>query len=319
MDRRVIAATSFALAVAFAPTARAQDKLPADWKWDARTWASAQSKEKALKVGDRHYHEGNDKDTKKQKVVAGGNTQNEESASELTFRYIEEILEVDGDGKATKAKLTMEKWSKKTTGTEAKEDKSLEGKTVMLSREGDKTNSEIKEADGVSDDAKAWVNSELSLTKAFAGAMGSGDDKEMEMLLPEGPIAPDGEWKIDAQKVATKLFGDDMKIDTDKSSAGGKLTECRMDKAGYPRGKWVVELKLQLKTIPNTQAAWTEGGAFVIRIEYEGSLENNRHYRTMQMAMDFGGKGEIAQEDAKATLEMKITAAKKEASGRVDK
>jgi hypothetical protein len=312
MNRSVLVVASFALVAALAPTARAQEKPAADWKWDAVKWAKAQSEDKTFKVGDKHYTEGKETDSSKQAITGpDGKTQGEENASEVSYRYVEEILAVDDAGKAKSVKVTIERWSRKVKD---EEDKSLDGKVVMVAAEGDKKTATIQDAKGaaaeVSDDAKRWVDGELTRNKSDTG-------KDLDILLPADPIAPDSEWTVDAQKVATAMFGD-MKVDAAKSKVTGKLSNVRLDK-GTPFGKVVIKLNLQLKTIPSTEAAWTQGGAFVINVEYDGSLINNRRHRSEKMDMVFGGKGEITGPEGKATLDMKITGTKEATSGRVTK
>jgi hypothetical protein len=296
--------------VALASAARAQEKPPDGWKWDAKKWSSAQSQDKTLKVGDKHYHEGGE--TSAQTYVVGG--EKTDSSSKLAYRYIEEIVEVDTNNLAKRAKCTVEKWS--STGEDGKEDTSLQGKVVIATRDGDKTNTEIQEAAGVSDAAKSWASTAISLTKAFAGASGKDDKEGNDVFMPKEPVAPDTEWKIDLEAVA-KAY--DLKIDASKSKGSGKLTNVSMDK-GYARGKFVIQITLKMTTMPSSEDKWTEGGELVMSYEYEGSLVDNRHYRTTKFQMSMGGKAEIKGEgDAKQPFEMKMTTTTEEKSGRVEK
>jgi hypothetical protein len=324
MNRGSVIALSFALAFVFAPSARAQDKVPADWKWDAKKWMEAQTQDKTLKVGDKHYHEGTQKETNDRRAVRSGRTHAQNGAVDITYRYVSEILGVDDKGVANKAKVTVEKWSSKRVGGDGTiEDTTLEGRVLLVQRDEENTTFLFQEkngdaAKGTSNDAKAWAGSEISLNKPFAGALPDGYEFLSEVILPEAPVAPDTEWNLDVQKLAEGIYGEGTKIDREKSKATGRLSNVRMEN-GYPRGTLRVEFRLQLKDIPGDEGKWTEGGVAALNLEYDGSLVDNRHHRALKVDFQLAGKGEVARDGVKASLDVKDTDVREQKSGRLDK
>jgi hypothetical protein len=146
-------------------------------------------------------------------------------------RYTEEILEKEGDKKATKLRRVYEK----AQVTEKGKTSTLpyEGKTVLIEKKGDKYVFSVDGKELTGDDARM-------LAKEFKDKK---DDKDFEaLMLPGKPVAVNDTWKIDAAVFAKDLakeggFG----IDLDKATAAGKLLRA-YKKDGRQYG--VIEVKM---------------------------------------------------------------------------
>ena len=299
MGKNMLVVASFAVVAALASVARAEDKPAADWKWDAQKWSKSLAQDKTFAVGDKYASESHETESRKLKITApDGTAKDDDLAAEASYKYVEEILEVGADGKAKKSKVTIEKWLQKRNGAE---DKCLEGKTVLLTVEGDQTKPEVQ-----GEDAKVSLRGTAWLRKEFARSKNApGDAKKDEAVFPAEPIAPDTEWKIDPLKVAAAMFGADAKIDPEKSKASGKLAKVRLVD-GVPFGEITVTLELQLKLLPRTPVPWTEGGAFSIAIHYDGSLVEKRFDRNETIRMTMGGKGSVKEGPEPGDIDMKM-------------
>lgn len=146
------------------------------------------------------------------------------------FVYTEEVIERPAGAKrATKLKRTYE--TAEMTKDGDKVDLGLVGKTVLIEKKGDGYDVTVdgKEVSGQAGDI---------LKKEFAKEKQVND----EDLLPKEPVKVGGTWKIDLGPLA-KDAADELAIDTEKSSATGKLTKV-YDKGGHKFG--VVEITLDL-------------------------------------------------------------------------
>jgi hypothetical protein len=287
-----------AFVVALAPAARAEDKPAADWKWDPHEWSRALVQDRTFAVGDRFVTESHETEMRKLKITSpSGKEKNDDLNAEATCKYVEEILEV-ADGKVKKSKVTFEKWRLERNGAK---DTILQGKTVLLTVEGDQTTTKVEGEDpSVSAAASAWLRKNFT-----RGKRTPADEKKDEAVFPTAAIAPDTEWKIDPEKVSVAMFGPDAKVDPDKSRATGKLAKVRLVD-GVPFGEITITLELQLKLLPRTTVPWTEGGAFKITMLYDGSLVEKRFHKDETVTMIVSGKAILEEGPEAGDLDMKI-------------
>lgn len=146
------------------------------------------------------------------------------------FVYTEEVVERPAGAKRpTKLKRTYETATMTKDGTET--DLGLTGKTVLIEKKGDGYDVTVdgKPVSGLAGDL---------LKKEFAKEKQVNDQD----LLPKEPVKVGGTWKIDLGLLA-KDVADELAIDTEKSSATGKLTKV-YDKGGHKFG--VVEITMDL-------------------------------------------------------------------------
>ena len=260
-----------------------------DFKWDPK-------KKKAPAVGDRFFTTQEDTEKAKVKIgVPGQPPQTQDQNQTIKTRLVHEVLKV-ADGKVVKEKITVERFLlSKGEGTD--DDKSLEGKVVVVEGSGDKRSSRIVGDDeSVSLEAKAWVE------KSFA----KDKTEEDERIFPDKPIGADAEWTLDPKKLAEDMFPG-VEIDEKESSAKGKLTNVRVED-GFHMGHLELKIKIKLKKLPGTPFEWKEGGILEMTLGGESSLEGDKgRKKAVKMDGKLKGKAEQESEMGAVTLRMDMT------------
>lgn len=274
------------LILVLAGVAKAGDE---EFKWDPK-------KKKAPAVGDRFFSTQEDSEKAKVKIgIPGQPAQNQDQNQVVKTRVVHEILKV-ADGKVTKEKITIERFVlSKGEGTD--DDKSLEGKIVVVEGVGDKRSARIVgDDDAVSPEGKAWVE------KTFA----KDKTEEDERIFPDKPVAQDAEWTLDVKKLAEDMFPG-VEIDEKESSAKGKLTNVRVEEQVH-LGHIDLKIKIKLKKLPGTPFEWKEGGVLEMTLGGEHSLEGDKsRKKNLKMDGKLKGKAEQDQEGMSITLKMDMT------------
>ncbi len=266
-----------ALLVALAAPARADDEK--DWKWDPLSYP----KPKAV-VGDRWFGEGEEASKQVIEQTAGkAKPVKREEGRQTSYRFTGETLKVEND-KAVENHFKIEKWSITAKGDT---DKSLDGKSLVVTGTGADTKWECKEKDAdLSEAAKAWIAKELAKKpKPGKSDKPEDDDDEKKLLFPEKAVGDGDEWTRDAAAIAKLILGQGIEIDAEKSSFKGKLTKVTVVD-GCHVGH--VEMKLILAIKPSKQ--WSEGGKLDLDFVVDGSLEEH--------------KSQAAEEKLKLVLEL---------------
>jgi hypothetical protein len=261
------------------------------WKWDP-------SKRHAPAVGDRWFQVDDELEESKSVVTVGKEApRNEDAHHTLKYRVVRETLAVEGD-KVTKERISIDRWSLQKSAT-TPEDKSLAGKAVVVEGAGEKRKLTYEGAsDDLSPQAKSWAQLTLGRTDPT---------DELEKLYPKEPVEPDGEWTVDAAKLADEIFKG-AEIDAQRSSVKGSLKNVRVEN-GVHVGDVEVKVALQLKKVPDAPIAWKDGGLVELTVEMKGSLEPDKD-RRRNVKMDFKLKGEAAGDGeggpVTMTMDMKI-------------
>jgi hypothetical protein len=257
-----------------------------DFKWDPK-------KKKTPAVGDRFFSTQEDNEKAKVKIgVPGQPPQTQDQDQTIKTRLIHEVLKVE-DGKIVKEKVTVERFLlSKGEGTD--DDKSLEGRTIVVSGKGDKRKVRILgDEETLSPEAKAWAEKALAKDK--------GD--EDERIFPDKPIGADGEWDLEVKKLAEEMFPG-VEIDAEGSSAKGKLTNVRVED-GVHMGHLDLKIKIKLKKLPGTPFEWKDGGILEMTMGGETSLEGDKS-RKKTVKMDGKLKGKAEQESDGMTIALKM-------------
>ena len=264
--------------------------LADDWKWDPK------AHRQPPKVGRRTFDDYVETTSNKVTVQANGQVvQDQQESVTVAVRVIREILAVEGES-ASQQRFTIEKWSLKLG--DAPEDKSLEGKTVLVEGVGEARKATIEGTPEpqVSDAARQWIEKEIT-------SKGDEKDKKDEVFDPKEPVAPDGEWTIDAAALAQELF--QAEIDPAKSSAKGKLTNVRTEE-GRRVGKVTVDCAVQLKAVPGAPIEWSEGGLVKVLVDMEGCLEASADRLNGKIAMEVALAGKAQQQSPQGLVEISM-------------
>lgn len=293
--------TALAITLLLALPALAQEKD--DFKWDA-------GKRRTPAVGDRWFQVDEETQSIKSKVTVGKEEpRNEDQSSVLKYRVVHEILATEG-AKVTKERISVERWSLQKEPNDP-EDKSLTGKVVVIDRTaGAPKVTYDGSAEGVSADAKKWVD----VTLARVDPM-----DQVERLLPAKPIAADGEWNIDPKRLADEIF-QGTEIDLEKSSAKGTLKNVHLTEDNVHEGDVEIKVALQLKQVPSAPVAWKEGGLVELVVTLQGSLEpEKRLKRSVKMELKLKGRAEQETQEGVIAVKMDMKMATSFASGEMPK
>ncbi|MEZ0228947.1 MAG: hypothetical protein ACAI25_09995 [Planctomycetota bacterium] len=270
-----------ALVVLAAPLATAQDA----WRWDA-------TRERKPEKGYRHVTESDGSEKKKLVARIGAKVVGkEESESKTVTRYVHEILEV-ADGKVTKARIKVEKWSRASGGDEAEH--SLEGQTILVEGRGASIKWTCEDAKAeLSDGAKEWIDQTLAPKDDAA------NEEAFKSLLPDKPIATGDEWTRDPARFAKVFLGPDLAIDAEKSTAKGKLGEVKTED-GVHVGRFTLEVVLVSKAEKEDEAV-----RVVFSVAFDGSLEpDKRDSSTMTMTVKAKGKQRQETDEGVALIDI---------------
>jgi hypothetical protein len=260
-----------------------------DFKWDPK-------KKKTPAVGDRFFSTQEDNEKAKVKIgVPGQPPQTQDQNQTIKTRLVHEVLKV-ADGKVVKEKITIERFLlSKGEGTD--DDKSLEGKIVVVEGKGGKRAARIiGDDETISPEAHAWVEK----------ALAKDQSEEDEQFYPDKPIGADGEWELEAKKLAEALFPG-VEIDAEGSSAKGKLTNVRVED-GVHMGHVELKLKIKLKKLPGTPFEWKEGGVLEMTMLGDTSLDGDKsRKKSRKMDGKLKGKAEQESDGMSITLKMDMT------------
>ena len=200
------------------------------------------------KVGDKVKVTVNEKAESKMTISFGGKDMAKNETKTKSVVYTDKVLAVgDGARRPTKLERTYEKAELGADGKSAT--LSVEGKTVVIEKKGDKY---------------AFTVDGKELTGDAAKLLGDEFNKEDKddprtLMLPGKPVKPGDTWKIDAEKL-TKGLGKDLVVDKSKIEATGKLV-----KAYKQDGKQFGVLELKI-TAPISDV----GGKAMLKVK-EGS------------------------------------------------
>lgn len=273
-----------ALLAAGIGVARAQDegKIPADWKCDLRKVLGSDGGQ--LKPGEAVSEEEDETETHR---IREGEGLPKDDEVVTHFERVKLVVARDEAKKTSETQYRYAAWRRTKDGDD--EDRSLEGKTVVVRRSGGRRTFVIVGPDGaraqVSDGALAWVRGEHGPKK-----VSSEDEKKLAQLAPAEPAAPDTEWTGDPKIVSDVLF-EAAPIDAERSSVKGKLTSVRREE-GAILGKVSLAMRIQLKYVPATTVEWSDGGAIVAKVEKDGALEDASLPRSDEK-MSFHMKGKV--------------------------
>ena len=275
---------------------RAPAALGDGWKWNP-------ADVRAPAVGDRSFTDFTEKQKQKIKMLTPDGKEDKDETATVSVRYVDEILAVE-KSKVTKRRVTYERWSRVVGG---ETDKSLEGKTVLVTGEGEERTVAIEKDEAiVSDGAKSWLESEWH---------GQKDQSETDHLLfPKEPIADGGEWKLDAKAVAKELF-DGAEIDEKASKVAGKLTGVTVENEVHS-GKLELSCTLKLTAFPGTSVPFIEGGTVEVKVVDTRSLEPRRQRKTAsKTTMALKGKAEQKGEAGEIKIDYELESVKEETTG----
>jgi hypothetical protein len=180
--------------------------------------------------------------------------------------YTDEVLEAGEKGKPTKLKRTYESMTVSVGGK--KPDLGLDGKTVLIEKGKEKYTFSI-DGKEVSAEAAKLLDKEFNKQ--------DGEEPE-ELMLPKKAVKPGDTWDVDV-KAVEKMFGEDMKVDTAKAKATGKLVKVYdQDKAKFGVIEFTIELPIASIEVPGVGAVdATAGSKLTVNITLDACIDGTRY------------------------------------------
>jgi hypothetical protein len=255
------------VAAALVSAAVAQDKPEVEIKLDRR-----------LHAGDKlKVTEDTDESNKIAVKEPDGKQSAEEHQEQRSLEYEREVIAIERNTVVTKERRTFSKFRIKR-GKE--EDKSLEGKTIIIQRGG--TNEALVE-DGASPGSLAL------------DYMASEKEREVEQELPDNPFAPPAKlaqgatWKFDLKKFIAGLGSPlaEASYDHKASSGEGKLEKV-FDRDGARTAEMSVGVKLKCRGFGG--ADFVEGGILEVKGSFEACIDGTKPDFALDLAQTFSGK-----------------------------
>lgn len=246
------------------------------------------------KVGDVVSKKSIDKKVNKQTITGpdGAVLQEQSSEEYVAYEGVLKVLEVDGDGRYTKALVYFSSWERKV-GEE--EDDSLEGKHVELNGAGaDRTAKVVTPGAEVSPAAAEWLDGELGKGSAKEESVGS-------VFVPKKPIAVGETWDVDGAELAKAMGNEKMTLVAAKSTGKFTLKDVTDGIATID-----VELSLQADAVdtPQGKIEWGEGGVLTMHMTGTKPLDAGNHAAAGKM--NGGLKGTLAAQGVSVGLDMTL-------------
>lgn len=222
----------------------------------------------------------------------------EDDAEERLLEYEREIIALEKDIVVAKERRTFSKFKiRRGKAPSVEEDKSLEGKTVVIVR-----------GSGGNDATIEGGGSPGALALDY---LATEKERELERVLPDNPFAPPeklapGEtWKFDVKKLLESMGSpfSDMHYDAEKSQAQGKLKRV-FEKNGARYAEFGVVTNLKCKGMAG--AEFVDGGALVVEGEFEACIDGTRPDWALNLSHTFAGKLRTEGADNKGTQEVDL-------------
>ncbi len=266
--------------------------LADDWKWDAK-------KERKPEKGYRSVSESESVEKTSRASRMGRLRSREASEAKTVTRYEQEILEV-ADGKVSKSRVKIEKWSRTADGGEA--DRCLEGQAIVVEGRGAAIKWRCEDATReLTEAAKDWIAQTLAAKDEDA------NEEAFRSCLPAKPIEPGTEWTADPAPIAKVFLGPELALDAAKSSAKGKLGEVKTED-GVHVGTYTLEVVIVSKAEKEEDAVRMKFSAV-----FEGSLEpDRRDASSMTLTLEAKARQTEQTEEGLATLEIENSVTAKE-------
>jgi hypothetical protein len=185
-----------------------------------------------------------------------------------SYRWVRHVTGVES-GEISEAEVSFERWRR---DKDEASDASLEGKTVTLVRDKGKLAAKLDDPDGVSGEARTWLDGELF---RCGGRLGSTEFVEDLLLVREPAAVTTGcEWSRDPKALALGLLRT-TDLDSERSSVKGKLEAVHVVR-GVHYGRVEAQAVLQVRKLDMDELRFEDGGLVLVAWRYEGSLEPAR-------------------------------------------
>ena len=196
--------------------------------------------------------------------------------------YTETILAREAGKQPTK----LERAYTKSQVTKEKEtdDTPLQGKTVIITKKGDKYEFTYKGGEAVDGQAAAM------LTKDFGKKSDTNAELE-KLVLPKGAVKAGESWKIDMPKIITELSKQGaMEMDAAKSTGQGTLVKA-YKKDGRQFGEMKFKLEMPLKTVGmgKEQLTFNPGAKIVMDMTLDACIDGASENGILKMKMVMSG------------------------------
>ncbi len=224
------------------------------------------------------------------KVKDKSQTKDEKETS--TFRFKEEILEVDAKGKPTKLQRTYT--TADITRGGKREDLKLTGKSIIAEKKNDKF-------EFTTTDSKPLEASALEyLVSKFRNY-----DKEMSAsdLFPEKPIKPGESWKISPDRLGRVMGDSGLTLDPEKSTGTGKLLKA-YEKNGKLFADFEMTLDLAVKQVGTGKSVvpMKAGSNLKVEMTATGCIDGTESTGQMKMKMSGELLGDLPTAELTLTL-----------------
>jgi hypothetical protein len=237
------------------------------------------------KAGERVKVTVEEKSETKSVVNVKGMEQAKNEVKTKSLVYVDEVIEVAaGAKKPTKLKRTYEK---AVAGTDGKKTTlSVEGKTVLVEKKGDKY--------AFTADGKAVEGDALKMLEGEFIKSGGKDDPR-DLMFPKGAVKPGDSWKLDTD-VLGKELGDnkDLQLDTTKLTGAGKLVKAYKQDG---RQFGVIEVKIGVPVtglgpkVPIKLKEGTMSITFTGEGVIDGSVPQGKSVGVVKIKVSGGGEG----------------------------
>lgn len=208
---------------------------------------------------------------------ADGKQSADEEKEQRSLEYEREIIAIERNMVVSKERRTFTKFVVKRGKDE---DKSLEGKTIIIQRGA---TSEALVEDGASPGTLA------------VDYMQNEKERELEQELPDNPFAPPAKlavgatWPFDLKKFIAGLGAplSDASYDHAASKGEGKLEKV-LDRDGARTAEMTVAVKLKCRGLGD--AKFVEGGLLEVKGTFEACVDGSRPDFALDLTQTFSGK-----------------------------